>query len=586
MSTRIRNRQPSDVRVLFYGQSLNLTGVGTHDSYPHLMMATRPYLWSAAPSVTGWGFVQLKKKIANLIAPYTTQSTTTVMIMLGAETDYAPGTDRTGAECLADQQQIATDARAAGVDKIIASTTPDCGFSGANETARLDGNALLLAAVNPGVTFDAVVDLAADPYLADSTNSTYYETDQTHPKLPGRVRIAELMGRALDTVLGVASRFPVNPGIVWGPLDVAGWETTSAAYTALVAATSLSTSYASPGTQILYSHASLPDRIDAKNDSEYAMRLAVVYAADPTTNAAYGTRCRLVLDSYKDVGSVPGLPGWESPVSPGDLSERLYASWAAINFCRAAQLVGYWDTHFVTGFMVGATYPIMDHVKNFNWHATFAMARLAIAILAGDTTLWAAAKTWLATRMSQGIYHATYDSGNVVACTGTDGVTPSLAHTIAHWGGEYDSSAKQVDGGSLPLSVTSVFPGGLPNGCTAERTHDFGHVQLGLGAYMQALRTILIQDGTVSTTLWTRLLAAYGVESTRVLHFLQSATWDTPRPFNDEGGPEHKQAWLGALKLFGPACTADMTAIAARSEVTGYAAAGANHLCCEIYADA
>lgn len=377
-----------------------------------------------------------------------------------------------------------------------------------------------------------------------------------------------------DFVNNAAARlpaFPVKPGIVYSRTQISSWAAPASAVAAaaLLGSTngSLTKSFTSPGTNIT-------NRTAALTDSIYALCQAILFKANG--NTAHRARCTTVLDAYS------GVTQW---TVDGALSYRLYASWIVDNMVRAAALIGYRKPAFINGFLLDATLnggpaedTVLDHVKNFNWHGTFSAARIAIAAYVGDIDLWDAAKIYCYTRIGQGIYHATYDvDGKVKPCTGTTG-SISSTHTVAHWGGEYDVSAKQV----LP-DYTPVTPP-LSNGATAERTHDLGHVSLGLGGYMHALRTIKLQDGFVDAAAYARFLAACGDHAARVLQFIDDGTFLSPAPVDDEGGPEYQQAWLGLPGFFGPDTPTSVTQICALSEVTGYAPAGANHLVAEILA--
>jgi hypothetical protein len=115
-----------------------------------------------------------------------------------------------GATTLSREQAYADDARAAGFDYIInTTTTPASYLFGSKETER--GNlrtALLAEPLYPAVNghFDAVVDLAGNPALQNVNDTTYYQ-DQGGTKVhwtdAGGLEAAADPTYGIDTALSI-----------------------------------------------------------------------------------------------------------------------------------------------------------------------------------------------------------------------------------------------------------------------------------------------------------------------------------------------------------------------------------------------
>lgn len=125
----------------------------------------------------------------------------------------------------------------------------------------------------------------------------------------------------------------------------------------------------------------------------------------------------------------------------------------------------------------------------------------------------------------------------------------------------------------------------FPDGVNAERMRDLGHVSMGLGAFMHAARTVLEQGDVLEPHAYARLREAYGHHGFRVLTYLETGTIPEPDTIQGDGGNALKQGWFGACKLFGHDTPADVLSLCGHEEVTGFAAAGANHLVAEAFAD-
>jgi hypothetical protein len=349
---------------------------------------------------------------------------------------------------------------------------------------------------------------------------------------------------------------------VYSHAEINSWGTSSPEYKRLASswAGNVTRPYEAFGVEI-----SSEERDILKDESVYLKVQAVLWAADG--NTARQAKVAALLDDLRTVTS------WQ-----WDAGEqyRLVAGWSCTNLAQAAALIGYRDAAF-TRFLVEVCYPILDWTNGPNWHGSFADSRLAIAAYVGDARLWADAKAYFYMRIGQSIYHAVYDGGAVRPLLNDQG-SPHIGLTVLHWGGGVD--AAQINEDFSPIN-----PASFPNGVNAERMRDLGHVSMGLGAFMQAARTILAQGDELEPHAYARLREAYAHHGYRVLTYLDTGTIPEPATMKGDGGSSLRQAWLGACKIFGSATPPDVLTLCGRAEVTGFAAAGANHLVAEPFVD-
>lgn len=349
---------------------------------------------------------------------------------------------------------------------------------------------------------------------------------------------------------------------VYSQGEIDSWSTSSAEYARLASswAGNVERTYAAYGEEI-----SSVERDILKDESVYLKVQAVLYAADG--NATRSAKVAALLDELRSVTS------WE-----WDAGEqyRLVAGWSCTNLAQAAALTGYRDDAF-TRFLVEECYPILDWTNGPNWHGSFADSRLAIAAYVGDAALWQNAKDYFHTRLGQSIYHSAYDGGAVRPLLNDRG-SPHVGLTMLHWGGGVGAAQINED-------FTPVAPQSFPDGVNAERMRDLGHVSMGLGAFMQAARTILAQKDVLEPHAYARLREAYAHHGDRVLAYLNTGTVPEPAPVQGDGGGALRQSWLGACKILGDDTPPDVLTLCDRDEVTGFAPAGANHLVAEPFVD-
>lgn len=356
--------------------------------------------------------------------------------------------------------------------------------------------------------------------------------------------------------------------VVYTPADIAEWTVTRPGYPALNAVIDIGRSCTTPG-------AAIPVAILAKlrDDSVWAKSMAVLAAT--TGDPAMTTRIGALhnnLDLYQVTRSWVADPVTET--------QRLNCAWIVCNMLTAAALIGYVPSTGFETFLRDACFPILDWKQNGNWHAVFAAAKLAIAALLRDAALWATARAYFDLRLPQSIYLGV-DGPTVPLMRGTSGAL-STSTTTAQWGAQYHAGASaQVD---ATLAVSSKgLP--FPDGTNAERLNDHGHVNLALGGWVHAARTILAQGDTLAPGQRERIVALANYHATRVLPYLQAGIHVAPWPAGGAGGQEYKQAWLPARRFAAGDAGPALTAICAHPAVTGYPPAGANHLTAEIFAD-
>jgi len=223
----------------------------------------------------------------------------------------------------------------------------------------------------------------------------------------------------------------VSPGVVYTQGDIDTWTIGSPEYTRLASTPAGDVTSGSArfvpvdfGTQINSGgDGSDPNNqlnYGLKNQSGFAKVQAVLYATDGDTD-----RRDKVVSYLVEYGSVTSFE-----TDPGE-QYRLVAGWSCTNLAQAAELINYNDAAFDT-FLEDVCYPILDWTANPNWHASFADSRLAIAAYLEDAALWTDAKAYFNQRISQSIYHSTYDMGSVNPLPNS--TTPNVVLTEQHWG--------------------------------------------------------------------------------------------------------------------------------------------------------
>lgn len=125
----------SSYRVVFDGQSLNSYGDPNH--YPAKLMNGRGIPWIVV-SIAGYAWTQLKTMLDNRVTPHLVRGSITILIGVGGTTDYGVGAS--GAQVYDSEVTWATNARAAGADYIIQTTTTPTTSFGANTTVAAGSN--------------------------------------------------------------------------------------------------------------------------------------------------------------------------------------------------------------------------------------------------------------------------------------------------------------------------------------------------------------------------------------------------------------------------------------------------------------
>lgn len=125
----------SSYRVVFDGQSLNSYGDPNH--YPAKLMSGRGIPWIQV-AIAGYAWTQLKTMLDNRVTPHLLRGSVTILIGVGGTTDYSVGAS--GAQVYDSEVTWATNARAAGADYIIQTTTTPSRSFGANTTVASGSN--------------------------------------------------------------------------------------------------------------------------------------------------------------------------------------------------------------------------------------------------------------------------------------------------------------------------------------------------------------------------------------------------------------------------------------------------------------
>ena len=194
-----------DTLVVFDGQSLNNQPSAGAASMPAKVMAGRGLPWcNVALGNRSWTVLASggtgTSPATVRLHPLARSYVRSILVMNGGATDIAGGAENdSGAQALADFEAYATAARTAGFDSIIGvtMTTAVVFATGDDDEQRLIYN----DGIRASATVDAVADVAAAPELADYTDTTYFDVDQTHWSAAGATVAAAIVGAALDVVL-------------------------------------------------------------------------------------------------------------------------------------------------------------------------------------------------------------------------------------------------------------------------------------------------------------------------------------------------------------------------------------------------
>lgn len=354
----------------------------------------------------------------------------------------------------------------------------------------------------------------------------------------------------------------IAPVVVYTRAEIDAWQPSGNAWSALSSWTTLTRPFAQPGKQVT-------DLVAAREDGLYAKALAVKWAT--TGDLAYRQRCRAVLDAYRMVES------WAYDTAE---SYRLNCSWAVTNMTQAASIIGYRNAAFVSGFLLGACWPILDWKKNANWLATCSSARLGIGALAPDPSFYARAVDYFHDMIQRCVYHPAHDAGKVQPLLSWSTGLPTIPFTVDHWGQEH--GVPQVTS-----TLVAEYPAGtpLPPGCPAERRWDYEHPALANAGFAYSVRTIRAMGAQPEQHVLDRLAAAYELMATRFLHYLQTAKHDAPAPLA-VGGVSRLQGYVLGRRTLGPLAGPNLLAICQHPAILGSPAKGYNAIGSELFADA
>lgn len=183
--------------LVFDGQSLNIQPAAGI-TYP---VALTQRLTPGPFTVVGLGgttYAQRATTAATRVDPLHQMAARSVWIDQGGQSDILA--DMTAAQVVAGMESYANARRAAGFSVLVGSTLPDMVTGSVTVTPAQHA---VLQQVNALVrissVFDAIADLAADPRLADASNTTFF-SDGLHPTTAGAAAMADVFEAAFATV--------------------------------------------------------------------------------------------------------------------------------------------------------------------------------------------------------------------------------------------------------------------------------------------------------------------------------------------------------------------------------------------------
>lgn len=163
--------------------------------YPSRLMSGRRQPM-AVTALSGLGFATRETTALHRVDAKVKYARRNILFSWGGYTELWAGS-YTAEDTLAAAETFADNRRAAGFDYIIGLTVPhSTSFSGAQDTERLEYNALLLASDH----FDAVVDVADDVRMQDGSDTDYF-VDGLHFTAGGAQVVADLCEPHLDAAL-------------------------------------------------------------------------------------------------------------------------------------------------------------------------------------------------------------------------------------------------------------------------------------------------------------------------------------------------------------------------------------------------
>jgi hypothetical protein len=384
-----------------------------------------------------------------------------------------------------------------------------------------------------------------------------------------------------DEEIVPAPVFPVNPGVVvnearlasidylsspWaagynklnstsGPQSVASIRTAYRRFSAL----NYDGSYAiNPGTRILGgADAGMPVgapadgyHVCARDDGVACAVQAYMWRV--TGNTTYRNNAIAILNNYKNVTSFgPGGPLQNTAYKPLAIALGMESMVQALSvlgdFPDRGEIVSNFATYW---------WPAMYHWTGGNWLASFANARMGIAIAAGDATLWAQSLDYFDQVIKANIW-ITEDGAlvNKLPKNESNGAEQSASAYPAHWWHRTvtaDSPAGTID--TVPTTRSSAA---LANGQNCEFTRDDGHEMMQLGGLMNGVWTVQHQTGTGLAVYKDRITRAFELTAGNIIAKLDASQTPT-------GGRGWIQGWLPALAAYGPTVLPNVMALTSR----------------------
>jgi hypothetical protein len=282
-----------------------------------------------------------------------------------------------------------------------------------------------------------------------------------------------------------------------------------------------------------------------------------------TGNVTYRNNAIAILGQYANVTSFApgGLGTGNTEYKP------LQSGWAMEGFTQALSVLGdFAGRDALVSNFVTYWWPSFYHWQGGNWLATFANARLGIAVAAGDRALWDASVAYYDTVIKADIW-LTSDGAlvNELPVNQNGGAAQPATAYPAHW---WDTN--RIAAGRTPVG-TGRSSAGLVNGEYCELERDDGHVVLGMLGLTNGALTIEHQTGTGLDIYGPRLIAAWEVAAAQIIEKLDAS-------IVPNGGYGWQNGWTVALATFGASNLPNVAALVTRNAELPNPQTSTNHI--------
>lgn len=233
-------------------------------------------------------------------------------------------------------------------------------------------------------------------------------------------------------------------------------------------------------------------------------------------------------------------------------TRRLCAMWSACTITRALELLpDFPKRSALINTLKTVFWPMLDWWGGANWLASFAEAKLGIAVVADDKDLFSEAEKYYRDRIKECIY-ITKDGPKVIGLR-----DPSLDLLRQHW--------------VQPKGWDGTVAGKVTNGQSAEEPRDLSHTSMGFGSWVNGALTLKAQGVKLGEDVEERLRSGLERHAANVLAFL-GGTSTIP-----SGGLAYKSGWEPSLWLGLDLPTVKVLVPRVRPSTSG------NHLVAETY---